>query len=443
MSISSSLISISHYKNNIKNSIENKLNNGVDIGFDLSLYPNYIRQIKELSAQTIQSFTGSTVIDKCNYIQYLKGEMASAIQECGVSNFNPDNLSEYSTAINRIKVHYDFEIQGPSVMSGESFSLVSVFDNIYDVTTASTWSITNGNQYATISGGAVTILSGANDSNITVEATYCGNTATHIVEVTYLSGTSAETETTTTTDESGNTTTTTTTVITNEDGSSSSQSTSINYDALGNEIGSSENETVVNADGSSESTTINYDENGDPTSQVNENIDTLGNEDTKNIEYNESGEPVVVSYTIDTSNNQTTGTQPISGGTGGVDTDFIPFDGSNGFEMIIKFKAIQENQPNPPVVVDTEDTSNNYLFNIMCAKSPNSPWPGIDIRWGIPKTDYTSTSATLRARYQPGSGSKTEADIKTRYNNSTDKIHYIKFVYDPSLSTKRMKIVNM
>ena len=382
MSISSSLISINLYKANIKSSIENKLGNNVDIGYDLSLYPNYIRQIKELSAETIDSFTGSTVIDKCNYIQYLKGKMADAIQACGVSSFNRDNLSAYSSAIGRIKTTYNFVIQGPSIMSGESFSVVSVFDDTIDVTTASTWSITDGNQYATISDGEITILSGANESNITIQAVYSAFTATSIVEVTYLAGTSAETQTNTVIDESGNTTTTTTTVITNEDGSSSSQSTSINYDAMGNEIGSSENETVVNSDGSSESTTINYNENGDPTSQVNESVDTLGNEDTKNIEYDENGQQVVVEYTIDTSNNQTTGTQEIAGGDG-VDTEFIPFDGTNGFELTIKFRTVKSEQPNPPIVVDTEDTSVNYHFNILGGKSATkigSIWPGMDIR---------------------------------------------------------------
>lgn len=383
MSISNSLININLYKANIKNSIENKLGNNVDIGYNLSLYPNYIRQIKELSAETIDSFTGSTVIDKCHYIQYLKGKMADAIQACGVSSFNRDNFSTYSSAISRIKTTYDFVIQGPNVMSGESFSVISVFDNTIDVTTASTWSITNGNQYATISDGDVTILSGANASNITIQAIYSAFTATSIVEVTYLAGTSAETQTNTVTDESGNTTTTTTTVITNQDGSSSSQSTSINYDAMGNEIGSSENETIVNADGSSQSTTINYDENGDPASRVNESIDTSGNEKTQEIEYDEDGDEIVISYIVNTENNPD-GELDFNGSSeDAINTSFQPFNfdlTTDGFDMVIYFRATLAEQKD---IAHGGDTDTQWTFLDMTPDDSDASWrynQGIVIR---------------------------------------------------------------
>ena len=61
--------------------------------------------------------------------------------------------------------------------------------------------------------------------------------------------------------------------------------------------------TTSNSDGSSQSTTTNYNAEGDPTDTTNEDVDVDGNASTQSIEYNDSGDPVVTGYTIDTSDN--------------------------------------------------------------------------------------------------------------------------------------------
>ena len=232
------------------------------------------------------------------------------------------------------------------------------------------------------------------------------------------------------------------TLIENTDGSSQSVSETIRYDENGDTTGSTTNTTDVNADGSSSSQTTNYDENGDPTDRENVDIDTTNNVNTQNIEYDSNGDPVVTGYTIDTTNNATTGAESLHAGDG-IDTEFIPFDGTNGFELIIKFRTVQTEQPNPPTVEDTEDTGTNYHFNILGGKAAakvGSVWPGIDIRWTLSRTNYSS--GNLLARYQPGSGNQISSTITTKYNNSTDRIYYIKFVYNPNAATK-MKIIDM
>ena len=326
-------------------------------------------------------------------------------------------------------------IECPNTITGTSANVIARYNSTI---ITPTWSITSGNSCASIDNtGAITII---DSGNITIQAIYNDFTTTKDISVVYDANTETEitidengsiiTETTTTLvdSETGATTTTITSTTVNEDGSSSSteietienqdgsssiSTTTINYDEYGNTTGSVKNETTNNADGSSQSVTTNYDANGDPTDKVNEDIDISGNIDTQNIEYNSNGDEVVVGYTIDTTNNQN-GYKEITGN--GVDTDFIPFDGSSGFELIIKFKAIQTEQPNPPIVTDTEDNSSNFLFNIMCAKGASSPYSGIDIRWVIPKSDYSSSSAKLVARYQGRSKTEVPIIIITLFN---------------------------
>ena len=245
--------------------------------------------------------------------------------------------------------------------------------------------------------------------------------------------------TTNTTNADGTTSTTTSELTENEDGSSESSSTTINYDENGNTTGSTTNETTSNVDGSSSSSTTNYAASGDPTDQQNVDTDTSGNINTQDVEYDSNGDPVVTGYSIDTSNNTTTGSESLSGNSG-VNTHFIPFDGTNGFELIIKFRTVNTEQPNPPTVTDTEDTSANYHFNILGGKSATAvggKWPGIDIRWTLAKSNY---SGNLLTRYQPASGSQTSLTIT---NNHQSNVYYLKYVYDPSLSTGKMKIYNL
>ena len=65
----------------------------------------------------------------------------------------------------------------------------------------------------------------------------------------------------------------------------------------------------------------------------------------------------------------------------------------------------------------------------------------MDIRWTLAKTNYNN--GNLLVRYQPGSGSQVSVQATSMYNNSTDAIYYFKYIYDPSLSSKKMKIYNM
>ena len=114
------------------------------------------------------------------------------------------------------------------------------------------------------------------------------------------------------------------------------------------------------------------------------------------------------------------------------------------FEIIIKFRTLAAEQPYPAIVQDTEDT--NLLYNILGAKSPNSPWYGIDIRWG--GITATNKNGTLYARgttlKNANNGNQTtQSNITSLYNNSTDRIYYIKFSYDPSLSSNCFKIINL
>lgn len=413
----------------------------------------------------------------------------------GVTNQSIEIQASYNgeTDNKTITVSYDNQltIESADTITGTSGNVIARYNS---TVVTPTWSITSGNQYATInSSGEITIIS---SGTITVSASYNNYSATKNITLVYDSststevevnddgsitttvnivtenqdGTTTETSVITTTNEDGSTSNTesettinqdgsssTTSTTTNSDGTSSettgttsapdpttgsttSTSTTINYDENGNSTGSSDNTTVNNTDGSSSSTTTNYNSAGDPTSQVNNDIDTSGNSNTQNIEYDSNGDPVVTGYSIDTSNNTTTGSESL-GGNSGVNTHFIPFDGTNGFELIIKFRTVKTEQPKPPTVTDTEDNSNNYHFNILGGKSAakvGGKWPGIDIRWTLAKNNYSS--GDLLTRYQPASGNQTSIKIT---NNHKSNVYYLKYVYDPSLETKKMKIYNL
>lgn len=195
-------------------------------------------------------------------------------------------------------------IRGALTMSAETCQYLALVDDTTDVSQSCTWSITQGSQYATISsGGVVTILQGANESNVTIRAEYNNLTANQAVTLTYVSGSSSETSSETVTDESGNTTIVITTVTTNEDGSSIEESNSVVVDSDGNIIGTSESNKETNSDGSYVGTTTNYDADGNAVDGSNVTGDTAGNVDTQTVEYDETGGTVVTGYDIDTSGN--------------------------------------------------------------------------------------------------------------------------------------------
>ena len=118
-------------------------------------------------------------------------------------------------------------------------------------------------------------------------------------------------------------------------------------------------------------TTVNVDENGNTTiNKVSTKTDPSGNEigyeteytdaeknvNTQVVEIDESGNEVVTSYVIDTTNNTTTNGEDLSGGEG-LDTGFVPFDGSNGFILDVAFHALYSEQPTKPLVPDPYDTT--------------------------------------------------------------------------------------
>ena len=365
-----------------------------------------------------------------------------------------------------IDTSHVLSIAGLSSFSGESCTFALIYDGIADVTSAGTWQMVTGSDYASISAGTLTILPSASGNVVTIGAGYSGLTATKNIEIAYKSGTSTETETIIETDESGNTTTEVITVVTNEDGSSETSSSAVTYDASGNTIGTSESTTIVNEDGSSSSNTIttqydesgntigssenntitntdgsynstttNYDENGDATNGTNVTGDTIGNVDTQEVEYDDSGNSVVVGYQIDTSGSEGEG-RSMSGD--GVNTEFVPFADDNcGFVMHIRFDSRASDQPRPPVVEDTEDTGSNWLYNIMCAKSAtktaNNGWPGFDIRWALSKS---SGSGSIQFRYTQSGATNTNSRVMNGKNadgtGSGDTFDVI-VTYDPEL----------
>lgn len=269
-------------------------------------------------------------------------------------------------------VFISFNVSAPSAVTAETCVCTAAYngETVYgDVT----WAITSGSQYGSIdTNGRITISESAENSPITVSATYQGHTATATIYATYKSGASSSTSTETTENEDGTTTTTTTTVVDNGDGSSTSTSESTTYDENGNVAGSSSNETTNNADGSSESVTTNYDANGNETGHETQNTDTSNNVSTQVVEKDENGNDVVTEYTIDTSGNQS-GQGMGNDGEGGVDTQFIPFDGSSAWQLDITayFKYSEQ------TFVSSEG-NHATLVNLM---KEVSPWPGMVIRY--------------------------------------------------------------
>lgn len=238
-------------------------------------------------------------------------------------------------------------------------------------------------------------------------------------------GTIVTESTTTTSNSDGTSSEINSTVIENEDGSSQSSTETVNYDENGDVTGSTTNDTTNNTDGSSSSSTTNYDENGDPTDQQNVDTDTSGNVDTQDVEFDSNGDPTVIGYNIDTTASEGDGKE-ITGT--GVDTEFYPFDGTTGFELHIRFRSVKTEQPNPPIVTDTEDTSTNYHFTILCSKSPFQPWPGFHIRWSLNKNNYSSGNIVFG--YKAKSGSSTNRNLAI---SKHDNIYDYTIAYDPLL----------
>lgn len=400
-------------------------------------------------------------------------------QNITVSASWTNSMNESYTKTKTITISYDNElaIDGASTMAGTSGNVIARYNG--NVVTP-TWVITSGNQYATIDNtGAISIVS---SGTIIVSATYSGYTTTKTIELIYEANTSTETvvdpdtgtttttTTTTTQNQDGSTSTSSTTTTTNEDGSSSETVTNTTQNQDGSSTStstttssdgsSSQNETVINtdgsstsqtttqnadgtsqqsqtdtaADGSSTNTTTNYNENGDPTSGSNNSTDVQGNSNTQEVTYDENGNTTVTAYTIDTSGNESGTGEEITGD--GVNTEFVPFTGTDeGFELHIRFRSVKTEQPNPPLVVDTEDTSNNYHFTILASKDPVSPWPGFHIRWTLAKNNYSS--GNMYFGYKGKTGSSANRPLVVSKNNN---VYDFTIAYDPKLKKYPSKL---
>lgn len=206
---------------------------------------------------SITSGNQYATIDNNGKVTILEGANNSLITVNAVYNsIYTDHKDITVTFINPLR------IVGQSSLTGELGNVVALYNN---QVVNPVWSITSGNQYATISQfGEISIIA---DGTITVQAEYQNCVTTKTITVVYdtnqesqttvdpETGAVTNTETSTTTDpETGATIETTTTTTTNTDGSSS-ESTS---------------ETTTNTDGSTStsSSTVNYDENGDQTSST-------------------------------------------------------------------------------------------------------------------------------------------------------------------------------
>lgn len=370
-----------------------------------------------------------------------------------------------------ISVSYDNQltIECSDTITGTSGNAIARYNSTI---VTPTWTITSGNEYATIdSNGSLTIT---DSGNVTIEAVYNNYTTTKQISVVYDAGTVSETivdesgnvttETTTTSvdPETGNTTITSTAVTINEDGSSStiasetienqdgsssttstttnsdgsssstvasvsapdqngtvmSSSNTTNYDENGDLTGSSAMSATHNSDGSSNSTTTNYDANGNPTDGSTNNIDTLGNSSTKDIEYDSNGDTTVTAYSIDTSENSTTGTHEISGQE--VDTEYYAFDPTHGFELMIHFKFDFSKQ--------TESQA-----TILNAKRSNpEPWYGFDIRRNSSNMQYGV--CFYGAHKVNGTSKTTGTTTRNTITKNNDNIYKIKVNYDPTVA---------
>lgn len=315
---------------------------------------------------------------------------------------------------------HTLSIAGVGSITGETYTVSALYDGTAVPSTACTWTIVNGGFYATIdTGGTITILSTANGQNVTVQAIYSGLTAERTISLTYRSGTTAQTETETVVDASGNTTTTTTTVIENQDGSSTVEEVIVVTDESGNTIGSMESEVNTNADGSYDGSTTNYDADGNPTDTTNVSGDTEGNVNTQGIEYNESGDPVVTAYTIDTSDNPD-GSKTYNGD--GTNTDYYAFDLTHGFILNFHFTINFSNQP-------PNQNQNHHQILTMKRASPE-PWYGFQLR-------QSQTNKYIQLGTQFASGSNTNTTINSAATATANTGEYdLTITYNPTASTR-------
>jgi len=324
-------------------------------------------------------------------------------------------------------VQHTLVIVGQSAYTSENCSFIALYDGTVNVTSGATWGVVDGFSYIEPGStpGYYSILTGANNSDATIQVSYGNLVATKGINVTYNNGSQSQTETEVVVDESGNTTTTTTTITTNEDGTSTSNTVEVVTDASGNTMGSSENTTTTNDDGSYSSSTITYDESGTPTTAQNQNGDSAGTISTQNIEYDNSGNTVVTGYDIDTSNSSA-GTKTFNGD--GVNTEFYAFDVTRGFVVDFNFTIDFTQQP---------AGQNENHHNILTAKRATpSPWYGFQLR-------QTSTNKSITLGTQFSTGSNTNTTINPMSSTGNTNEYNLRILYNPTVGTNSFICKNM
>ena len=342
-----------------------------------------------------------------DYVQYLKvlkknqdtwsGGEVSSIYVKTQGSWSP--ISQSSTIFTlyakggAMPTEYDLSILGPSTITANTCSLVALY-GFDDVSSSSTWSITSGSEYATISNdGTITVSTAASASQVSVQANYFGLTATKDVSLTYKGDTPSETTVEISTDISGNTIITETITTNNEDGSYSSESTS-------------------------------YNEDGDPISGKNTSGDTNGNISTQGVKYDDSGNTTVTSYTIDTSEGTSSGK---TFNADGVNTEYYAFDVTQGFVVDFHFTIDFSKQP---------AGQNENHHNILTAKRATpSPWYGFQLR-----QSSTNKYIQLGTQFSTGSNANTQINPTSITGNVAE--YDIKIVYDPTVSTNRFVCTN-
>lgn len=350
------------------------------------------------------------IIDASSFTQYLN-----------------TNLSFFA---GEIVGQHTLSIMGQDTISGESCSFVAVYDNTHDVTSAATWTIVSGGNYATSTGnGQLTILPAANNSDVVLKASYGGVSDSKTITLTYKSGSSSHTDVHTDTDESGNTTTTTETITENADGSSTASVVEVVTDESGNTISSTESETNTNSDGSYNSSSTTYDGEGNPTSGESASGDTNGNVNTQTIEYNEEGEPYINGYIIDTSGNPGGGeTLPSQG----INTGVIALDG-RGFTIHLKAKFNTSQNSNKVIISALQPTTGtNYAgFSINLYRTE-----GIV---GYASTNSRITSTSFGSRITGTCNGKNAQLLQYTHTGLTE--YTIDLTYTPQTETAQKTLV--
>ncbi len=312
------------------------------------------------------------------WVETTQADTLTYLQSGIVATFNPINFQDR------------FEIGAPGSLTAETCQCLAIL-NGNQINNGVTWSITTGSGYATIdSAGTLTVLSGANETSITIQASYGTHTAGHTMYVTYLSGSTSETTTETVVDDRGHSTTTTTTITENEDGTTSSESTSVVYN-----------------------------DEGEAIEKTNEIVDVGGNVSTQEIEYDENGNEVVVGYSIDTSEG-TDGGKTFNGD--GVNTDYYAFDVTRGFILDFNFTIDFSNQP------ANQDEGHHNILTMK--RATPEPWYGFQLRHG-----GTNKYIQLGTQFETGSNTNTNISVQTVTNNVAE--YNLRITYDPTAETNK------